>query len=202
MTLGAWLKTSWSPYTQGDTEANSVRALVWVKQHGTYFWPCWPVTYSHLVACYSFIYSSSILSSECPSILSLLPLERTCGCVCPGSGTGVQALPVQPVWFLAMKSKWQGRHTQMAPHALSRHGKLLTRATLWQLWQLHDDELTVVCNFDKVSIINVSGPADGDDDTDRGVMKSAKSRSSSVPAHKNRNTFSTPKPPSGEKSQI
>ena len=38
----------------------------------------------------------------------------------------------------------------------------------------------------------------GDDDTDRGVTKSAKSRSSSVPAHKNRNTFSTPKPPSGE----
>ena len=38
----------------------------------------------------------------------------------------------------------------------------------------------------------------GEDDTDRGVTKSAKSRSSSVPAHKNRNTFSTPKPPSGE----
>ena len=65
-----------------------------------------------------------------------------------------------------------------------------------------DDELTVVCNFDKASIINVSGPADGDDDTDRGVMKSAKSRSSSVPAHKNRNTFSTPKPPSGELAQM
>ena len=60
------------------------------------------------------------------------------------------------------------------------------------------NDLTVVCNFDKASIINVSGPADGEDDTDRGVMKSAKSRSSSVPAHKNRNTFSTPKPPSGE----
>ena len=73
---------------------------------------------------------------------------------------------------------------------------------------LVDDELTVVCNFDKASIINVSdiinvsGPADGDDDTDRGVMKSAKSRSSSVPAHKNRNTFSTPKPPSGELAQM
>merc|ERR1719474_466227 len=38
----------------------------------------------------------------------------------------------------------------------------------------------------------------GDDETDRSSgIKSAKSRSSSVPAHKNRNTFSTPKPPSG-----
>merc|ERR1719232_415536 len=36
----------------------------------------------------------------------------------------------------------------------------------------------------------------GDDEADRAVSKSAKSRSSSVPAHKNRNTFSTPKPPS------
>mgnify|MGYP001393212646 CR=1 FL=1 len=56
-------------------------------------------------------------------------------------------------------------------------------------------------SVDKASIINVSGP-EGDDDTDRGVMKSAKSRSSSVPAHKNRNTFSTPKPPSGEPERM
>jgi len=39
----------------------------------------------------------------------------------------------------------------------------------------------------------------GDDEADRSSgSKSAKSRSSSVPAHKNRNTFSTPKPPSAD----
>ena len=31
------------------------------------------------------------------SLFFFLPLERTCGRVCPGSGTGVRGLPVQPV---------------------------------------------------------------------------------------------------------
>ena len=67
----------------------------------------------------------------------------------------------------------------------------------WKAAETSCDDSDNYCLIDKVSFINIPGP-DGDDDTDRGVMKSAKSRSSSVPAHKNRSTFSTPKPPSGE----
>lgn len=37
-----------------------------------------------------------------------------------------------------------------------------------------------------------------DDETDRASTRSSKSRSSSVPAHKGRNAFSTPKPPAGK----
>ena len=40
--------------------------------------------------------------------------------------------------------------------------------------------------------------AGADDETDRASTRSSKSRSSSVPAHKGRNAFSTPKPPAGK----
>ena len=68
-------------------------------------------------------------------------------------------------------------------------------------WKRFSNTDNIILRFQR-SIIEIFSGA-GDDEADRSSgSKSAKSRSSSVPAHKNRNTFSTPKPPSGLKKLI